>query len=208
MNATDVFEIVDQLGGAKSTPLGIEWGPLRVQCGSGIAGHSNEWWIVFPSTEYGTWTPLGPFKTKAALRNALRKMVIDIVQHGLALAAALEEKLGEFPPNGASGGVVARYRKRARRDVKVRGDTMPISMGMHSKVTKVEARAVLPKGACQNCVHWARIAPLYLESAMRNGRQITDNTRCACLGCGAVWSFYEIAIRLTQVLRQRGVESA
>jgi hypothetical protein len=87
---------------------------------------------------------------------------------------------------------------------------MPVWMGMHPKVTKDEARAVLPKGVCRYCVHWARLSPSYLESAMRNGRLnvLEVEHSPACLSCGARWAFYEIAIRLTQVLRSRGVENA
>jgi len=82
MRMSDVFEVVNLLGGAESGPYGVTWGPLRVRSGSGIAGNSQTWWIDSPGhPEFAT---VGPIRTRRELRNALRTVVVDCLRLGLA----------------------------------------------------------------------------------------------------------------------------
>lgn len=84
MTSEQAFAVVDQLGGAKSTAYGIEWGPLRVERGGGIAGNGDQWWIRFPGRDH---PPIGPFTRPSQLRTALREFTLACIQFGIGLAA-------------------------------------------------------------------------------------------------------------------------
>lgn len=95
MNRCEARAVVDLLGnGVASGPHGITWGPLRVYCGGGIAGHSDQWWIDFPGEP--SMPVLGPFRTLAQLRRAIRCFVV----RNCKVLAAIGEALGPLQTPG------------------------------------------------------------------------------------------------------------
>lgn len=85
MTPTEVYQIVSDFGNARVGPHGVEWGPLRIERGSGIAGKGSEWWIVAPGNP--DWVPLGPIRSRRGFRRVLRQIVIDMLKLGDALAS-------------------------------------------------------------------------------------------------------------------------
>lgn len=69
------------LGRCTSNAAGISYGPMRLESGGGIAGHATEWWIRFPGHEESSLaSPVGPLRTKRALRQALRGTLARILR--------------------------------------------------------------------------------------------------------------------------------
>lgn len=80
MTPQHVTAVMDDLGGASIDANGWTWGPLRVERGGGIAGHTNHFWIVFPDNS--EIEPIGPLHTPAELRAALRRILLWAARAG------------------------------------------------------------------------------------------------------------------------------
>jgi hypothetical protein len=76
LSMSDVVEVMLAAGltNAVPGPLGVTWGPLRVESGSGIAGQGGRWHIAFPGCP--DMKAIGQVTTRAGLRKALRDVLL------------------------------------------------------------------------------------------------------------------------------------
>ena len=81
MTRAEARAVLEEAGGRVSDgPAGLEWGPLRLRSGGGIAGHLGEWWITAPGEP--DFAAIGPMRRQRELRAALRGLVLDCVRLG------------------------------------------------------------------------------------------------------------------------------
>jgi hypothetical protein len=78
VTATQAFEVMDNLFGAKHTPHGIEAGPFRLERGGGIAGNLGCWWLTAPGDVL--FARQGPFRTVGELRTYWRRYMRDLMR--------------------------------------------------------------------------------------------------------------------------------